>query len=220
MAVHSALIHTDETESRHQCLIYKGAPSQRLPIIAGILQNKLNEGYRCLYLNSAPMVAGIRSTLAAMDVDIAEMTKDRLILSCEPVSSGGNFNSKAMLGKLEDLLDQAIKDGYKGLWASGDMTWEFGPSKDFSKLLEYELGLEEMFGRRQELCGICQYHHDTLPRDAMRQSLLVHPVLVINETLKIMNPYYLKSNWPPDLQTHEKLDEMINDLCGENIQSK
>ena len=67
------------------------------------------------------MVAGMRSTLAAMDINIAEVTKDRLILSSDPVSSGRDFNSEAMLGKLEDLLDQAIKDGYKGLWASGDI---------------------------------------------------------------------------------------------------
>jgi hypothetical protein len=215
MAVYSALIHTDATESRHQCLIYKGSPSPRLPMLARILQSKLEEGYRCLYLNSAPMVAGMRSTLAAMNIDIAEVTKASLILSSDPVSSGRDFNSDAMLGKLEDLLDQAIKDGYKGLWASGDMTWEFGPSKDFSKLMEYELGLEEIFRRRKELCGICQYHHDTLPQDALRQSLLIHPTLVINETLKIINPYYLKSNWPADLNTHEELDEMIAELCKE-----
>ena len=215
MAAYSPLIYTDATESRHQCMIYKGSPSQKLHILAGILQNKLHEGYRCLYLNSAPMVAGMRSTLAAMDIDIAEVTKDRLILSSDPVSSGREFDSEAMLEKLEDMLDNAIKDGYKGLWASGDMTWEFGPSKDFSKLMEYELGLEKVFRRRKELCGICQYHHDSLPQDAMRQSLLIHPTIVINETLKIINPYYLKSNWPTDLQTHEKLDEMITDLCRE-----
>lgn len=214
MADYSVPSDTDATESRHQCLIYKGSPSQKLPLLAGILKSKLDEGYRCLYLNSAPMVAGMGSTLAAMDIDIAEATKDSLILSSDPVSSGRDFNSGIMLGKLEDLLDQAIEDGYKGLWASGDMTWEFGPVKDFSKLMEYEMGLEEMFRRRKELCGICQYHHDTLPQDSMRQSLLIHPTCVINETLKFVNPYYLKSSWPTDLNTREKLDEMITELCG------
>jgi hypothetical protein len=209
----STLIGTHANESRHQCLIYQGAPSKKLPFLAGTLQRKLLEGYRCLYLNSPPMVAGMRSTLAAMDIDVAELAKDSLVLSSDTVVSGGTFNSEAMLGKLEDLLDRAIKDGYKGLWASGDMTWEFGPSKDFSKLMEYELGLEKIFHRRTELCGICQYHHDTLPHDAMRQSLLVHPTLVINETLKIMNPHYLKSSWPTDVETSEKLDGMITELC-------
>ena len=203
-----------ESESRHQCLIYEGAPSQKLPLLAVMIQRKLDEGYRCLYLNSAPMVAGMRSTLASIGIDVeSEITKARLILSSELASSSRDFNSKLMLGKLEDSLNQAISDGYKGLWASGDMTWEFGPEKDFSKLLEYELGLEEIFSRRKELCGICQYHRDTLPKDAMRQSLLMHPSIVVSETLTRINPHYLKSSWPTDLNTGHKLDEMIAALC-------
>jgi DcmR-like sensory protein len=119
-----------------------------------------------------------------------------------------------MLGKLEDSLNQALNDGYKGLWVSGDMTWEFAPGKDFSKLLEYEFELEEMFSKRKELCGICQYHKDTLPQDVMRQSLLVHPGIVISETLTRINPHYLQSSWPADLNTSYKLDEMLAGLCA------
>src|ERR1700754_4916730 len=112
-----------EHTSRHQCLIYEGPPSQKLRTIALILQRKLDEGYRCLYLNSAPMVAGMRSPLAAMGIDVAyEIARARLVLSSEPVSSGSHFNSREMLGKLENSLDEALNDGYKGLWATGDMT--------------------------------------------------------------------------------------------------
>ncbi len=194
-------------------MIYEGSPSKKLPLFAAIIQCKLEEGYRCLYLNSPPMVAGMRSTLAAMGVDVvSEIAKARLVLSSETVSTGEEFNSKLMLDKLEDSLNQAINDGYKGLWASGDMTWEFGPSKDFSKLLEYELGLEELFNKRKELCGICQYHRDSLPQDALRQSLLVHPSIVINDTLRHINPHYLKSSWPADLNTNHQLDELIAKL--------
>lgn len=213
--IFSSLCVSMESESRHQCMIYEGAPSQKLPLLAAIIQRKLDDGYRCLYLNSAPMVAGMRSTLAAMGIDvISEIAKARLVLSSEPVSSGREFNSKLMLGKVEDSLDQALNDGYRGLWASGDMTWEFGPEKDFSKLLEYELGLEEIFRKRKELCGICQYHQDTLPQNVMRQSLLVHPSIVISNTLTRINPHYLKFSWPVDLNTSHKLDEMIVTLCG------
>ncbi|MGZ3751181.1 MAG: MEDS domain-containing protein [Bacteroidia bacterium] len=203
-----------EPDSRHQCLIYEGSPSQKLPLLASIIQNKLAEGYRCLYLNSAPMVAGMRSTLASMGTDVAtELAKASLVLSSDPVTSGGDFNGGALLKDLEAALDQALHDGYKGLWASGDMTWEFGPGKNFSKLLEYELGLEDIFSRRKELCGICQYHQDTLPKEAMRQSLLIHPGIVINDTLTRINPHYLKSSWPVDLNTSNKLDEAITELC-------
>lgn len=67
------------------------------------------------------MVAGMRSYLAATGMDVA------------------------------NALDQALDDGYIGLWVTGDMTWEFGPEKNFAKLLEYEWRLEELFHRRPEL---------------------------------------------------------------------
>lgn len=201
-----------QPEPRHQCLIYEGSPSEKLPLLAAIIHRKLEEGFRCLYLNSAPMVAGMRSTLAALGVDIeAEMAKERLILSSEPANKG-EFSISAMLRNLEDALNKALADGYRGLWASGDMTWEFGPEKDFSKLLTYEMELEEMFRRRKELCGICQYHRDTLPKDIMRQGLLAHQTIVINGTLTQVNPYYLRSSVQP--AANDQLDQMIAMLCS------
>jgi hypothetical protein len=193
-----------QSEPRHQCLIYDGPPSEKLSLLAAIVMRRLNEGYRCLYLNSAPMVAGMRSTLASMNLDVAdEVAKGRLVMSFEPVSPRGDFNA----------LDQAVNEGFKGLWASGDITWEFGPQQDFSKLLEYEFKLEEVFSRRKELCGVCQYHNGSLPKDVMRKSLLTHPGVVISETLTQINPHYLSSSWPPDQTISLELDKTITGFC-------
>ena len=184
-----------ECESRHQCLIYEGAPSQQLPAFAAMIKRKLDEGHRCLYLNSRPMVAGIRSYLAAIGIDVeTDLATSRLVLSSESIASAnGGFDGDVMLAKLEGALEQALSDGYKGLWASGDMTWEFGSEKNFAKLMEYEYRLEELICRRQELCGICQYHQDTLPREVTRQALLTHRMIFINETLSRANPHYVPS---------------------------
>ncbi len=206
-----------EQESRHQCLIYEGSPSQQLPALAAIIQQKLNAGQRCLYLNSRPMVAGMRSYLSAAGVDVEQkIAKASLILSSEPcVSADGDFDIDSMLHKLEDALDQALNDGYQGLWATGDMTFEFGPQKNFAKLLEYEWKLEELFRKRPELCGICQYHRDTLPHEVMRQGLLTHRMFFINETLSRINPHFAPSGRLSRNQEsrNSELDETINALC-------
>jgi hypothetical protein len=175
----------------------------------------MDEGYRCLYLNSPPLVAGIRSYLAAKNMDVAnEIAKARLVLSSEPTSPGNNFNIDRMLSKLEDALDQALNDGYKGLWATGDITWEFGAEKDFTRLVEYEWRLEELFRKRPELCGICQYHRDTLPREVMRQGLLMHHTIFINETLSRVNPHYTQSGLSTERRaTNPELDEIVTALC-------
>jgi MEDS: MEthanogen/methylotroph, DcmR Sensory domain len=205
-----------EDKARHQCLIYDGSPSNQLPALAKMLQQKINEGYRGLYLNSPQMVAGLRSCLAAMGMDVVnEVEKSRLILSSESTSlSDGGFDGALMLRHLEDAVDQALKDGYRGLAATGDMTWEFGAERDFSKLMEYERGLEQLFQGRPELCGICQYHRDTLPPDVPRQALLTHRSLFINDTLSRVNSHYVPAGHPRELTAKDaELDEMVAAVC-------
>lgn len=181
-----------EHHSRHQCLVYEGAPSAHLPALAAVIRDKLKENHRCLYLNSPAMVAGLRSYLFPAGVNASdEVMKGSLILSSEQGHlQNGRFDIDRMLRMLDHAVDQALANGYQGLWATGDMSWELGPEKDFSKLLEYEWRLEEYFQKQPALSGICQYHTDTLPLEVVRQGLLTHRAIFINETLSWLNSQY------------------------------
>jgi DcmR-like sensory protein len=178
---------------RHQCLIYSRSPARHLPAMAALMRRKLEERHRCLYLDSPPMVAGMRSYLSAAGVDVArEVEKCSLVLSSDQGHLvDGRFDVDMMIRGLEEAVQQALNDGYLGLWATGDMTWEFGSRKETAKLLEYEGKLEDLFRRQPALCGICQYHIDTLPPESVRQGLLAHPSIFINETLSRVNPHYV-----------------------------
>lgn len=180
---------------RHQCMIYEGSPVKHLPGIAWLLAQKLNSNVRCLYLNSPAMVAGVRSYLAAAGINVAgEAEKGSLVLSSdESHLVNGRFDVDRMIVLLEDAIDKALDDGYDGLFATGDMTWEFGPEKNFAKLKEYEERLEQVFQARPELQGICQYHTQTLPPDIAEIGLRTHRACYINQTLSLMNQHYTAS---------------------------
>lgn len=202
--------------SRHQCLIYEGAPSRQLAALAGILRQKLADNYRCVYLNSPVMVAGMRCYLAAAGVDVEqEIASTSLLLSSERKHLvGAHFDIDLMLDTLANGLDQSLKDGYQGLWATGDMTWELGPLKDLAKLIAYECRLEDFFRTHSQIGGICQYHADSLPREALRQGLIAHQSLFINETLSRINPLYLAAHpyaVPPTMlpQVDATLEEIL-----------
>lgn len=181
---------------RHQCLVYEGSPAAHLPALVSFIRLKLKENNRCLYLNSPPMVAGLRSYLFAVGVDVPkEIANGSLVLSSDTGHlQNGGFSIDRMLGILNDAVTQAMNDGYQGLLATGDMSWEFGPERNFSKLLEYERRLEELFRKYPTICGICQYHKDTLPAETVRQGILIHPAIFINETLSRLNPAYTSAN--------------------------
>jgi hypothetical protein len=183
-----------EPLSRHQCLIYTGPPSRHLPALAVTLRARLNGNFRCLYLNSQPMVAGIRSYLAATGVDVeGEIKRGGLVLSCDQGHLvSGQFDVARMIETLGAELEKALRDGYAGLWATGDMSWEMGPRRDFTKLLDYEWRLEEFMREHPQMSGICQYHAEILPRTVLRQGLLAHRSLFVNETLALVNPHFLR----------------------------
>ncbi len=200
---------------RHQCMIYEGSPSKHLEGLAQVIIAKLQANIRCLYLNSPTMVAATRSYLAAAGLDVAqEVTKGSLVLSWDAGHLvDGRFEIDRMLGMLSDAVNAALADGYSGLWATGDMTWELGSRKNFKKLMEYEIGLEEMFRSYPALSGICQYHQDTLPEEALQVAVSTHQVVYINATLARVNPFFSATGSPvaPELFTpglKQRLDQL------------
>jgi len=206
---------------RHQCLIYEGPPSRHLVALSAVIRQKLNENYRCLYLDSHPMVAGMRSYLAAAGVDVAaESATGRLVLSSDRdhLIDDCQFDLERMMQGLSNALDGALDAGLAGLWATGDMTWEFGPDKDFSKLLEYEWRLEEFFRAHPEMGGVCQYHVESMPRKYLRQGVLSHPSIFINQTLSTINPTYrYSSSLPVEQSEAREMDSFINRMLEPQI---
>lgn len=205
-----------ETVLRHQCLIYDGAPSRQLPALVAVTREKLRQNFRCLYLNNVPMVAGMKSCLMADGLDVTgEIRKGRLVLSAEQTHlADGHFEVEQMMRSLREAVEQALKDGYSGLWATGDMTWEFGPDHDFSKLVEYERHLEEYMREQPALSGICQYHASTLPREVMRHGFVVHPSHFVNETLSLINPRYVPPGQVGDGARSAEIEDEIEDALS------
>jgi hypothetical protein len=178
---------------RHQCLIYHGSPARYLASLANVIKAQLGSNSRCLFMNSPAMVAGMRSYLAAAGLDVAqEVESGALVLSSDQSHlKNGQFEIDRMIDLLTEAVEAALRDGYASLWATGDMTWEFGNESDFGKLMEYECALEELFRRYPPLHGICQYHADTLPARATEVGLCSHSAIFINDTLARVNPHYL-----------------------------
>ncbi len=181
-------------------MIYDGAPSQMLPALVATIRQRLQANARCMYLNSPAMVAGLRSQLYAAGTDVEyEVTRGALVLGSDDSHLiEGRFELNRMLDMLEEAVETALADGYAGLFATGDMTWEFGPEKEFSKLLEYEWALEQLFHKQPTLSGICQYHRDLLPREAVREALVSHVSLYINDTISRLNPHYVSAGSPSE----------------------
>lgn len=205
-----------EAIQRHQCLVYDGSPATHLSGLAAVIKHKLSENIRCLCINSPAMVVGLGSYLFAAGVNVVqEAAKGRLVMSSDQGHLvNGHFVVDRMMALLDTALHEALRDGYHGLWATGDMSWEFGSEKDFAKLLEYEWRLEEYMSTHPALSGVCQYRTDTLPREVVRQGFSCHRSIFISETLARLNPHYIPRESFPGRATDADVDDLIRRLCG------
>ena len=178
----------------HQCLVYDGPPSRHLAALARTISDKLASDFRCMCFDSPPMIAGMRSYLAAEGVDVAsDIARGRLILTSERshLADGIRFDIERMTEGLSEALEDALGDGFRGLWCTGDIAWEFGPERDFASLLEYERQLDAFIETHPNFGGVCQYHRDTLPSQAVEAGLLAHPRIFIDQTLSLVNPSFI-----------------------------
>ncbi|MBA2541264.1 MAG: MEDS domain-containing protein, partial [Deltaproteobacteria bacterium] len=71
---------------------------------------------------------------AGTDVE-HELTRGALVLASDNDHLiDGRFVIDRMIDMLEAAVDEALADGYVGLFATGDMTWELGPRRIFRSL--------------------------------------------------------------------------------------
>lgn len=182
--------------SRHKCLIYEGHPSEQLPVVIPFLREGLQENWRCLYVGSPEMLRMIDSALLLVGINPArEIERGTLVLSSErTLADNGDFDPKLMVEGLSAMAEGAVRDGFTGLCATGDMVWELGALQNFDRLLEYEAHLEEAF-RRLPLRGICQYQRDLVPPEAVREALATHRSTYVGDVLDRDNLFYT----PPEI---------------------
>jgi hypothetical protein len=199
--------------SQHECLIYDGSPPQQFRALAPIIDRKLKANYCCLYLANPSSVSEFRSFLAAQGIDVEGETRRRnlqLSSAQDHLQEGRQFDVESMIQLLAKTLAQALSDGYQGLWATGDMAWEFGPHNDFSNLVAYEARLDRFLGQNTTIGGVCQYRADMLPRDVLRTGLLAHPRVVVDESYSLRNSWYSPESSPRTSKLDSEIDSAID----------
>lgn len=184
-----------QAPSRHRCLIYEGDPSEQLPVIVPLMKEALAEDRRCLYLGDPAMIVRLSRALDSAGVDTGtEAERGALVFSSDRGYLAKGFDPGAMVEMLRGLARDCLRDGFSGLWASGDMRWELGEDANFDRLPEYEARLEKTFDELP-LAGVCQYHRHTVPPHALRAAFLAHRSVYVGQALHADNFHYL----PPDL---------------------
>ena len=175
----------------HVCTLFSSAEEQLAAAIDYIRQG-LDRGERCLYVCGEQTPDEFRDGLRAAGIHVErEEQRGALVLLTKETGhlKGGSFNAARMISMLSTAVEDALKDGFAGLCAAGDMTWLLDEAPGSEELAEYEALLNHFY-RSHRALGLCQYNRRRLPAAILDHGIATHPTVRIAGPILLTNPFY------------------------------
>ena len=177
----------------HSACIFRTEEEQFKAVVPFILAG-LSRGDKCVYiLDDTSEDDVVDAMMMARDVqrhvddgDITFLRRDEAYLR------DGCFNADRMLGFIRQGEQKALADGYAGLTATGEMSWQKTDAPGTDQLMEYEARLNDLYPESNPTL-LCQYEEPAFDHTTLLDAIRTHPRVVLNGELCV-NPYYT----PPD----------------------
>lgn len=178
----------------HLCMIYE-EPEEQFGMILPYVKFGLSRNEKCIYIANDNTVARVIEEMKKDDPALFGDALDNGGLSVltrrETYVKGGYFSPEKMIALLTESTNNAIKEGFTGLRATGEMTWMFAGDPGSERMMEYEAKLNYFFPEHKA-SAVCQYNRKKFSNEQLVQVFQTHPkVIYRNEIME--NPLYLST---------------------------
>lgn len=188
MSKHCRIVYQ---QGDHVCTLFS-SPEEQLAAAVEYIRQGLESRERCLYVCGEQTPDEFRDALRAAGIDVhgAEARGALVLLTKETGHlKGGSFGAARMIGMLSKAVEDALRDGFEGLCAGGDMTWLLDEAPGSEELAEYEARLNQFYKTSRAL-GLCQYNRRRLPATFLDHGIATHPMIRVEGPILMVNPYY------------------------------
>jgi hypothetical protein len=173
----------------HACFGYEDE-REKWSTLAAFVADGLARQERCLYIGSPTDQNGLASVLLAHGVDAQrEVARGALVLASqgETYLRTGRFDVEDMLDLIDNLIERALADGFRGLRGTGEGSKNL-PEELWGPVLAYEARVNERFARRP-FTALCRYRTADVAPGRAQDLLHAHPVALVNGAV-CDNPFY------------------------------
>ena len=175
----------------HICTLFSSSEEQ-LSAAVEYIQQGLSRNERCLYVCGEQTPDEFREALRSAGINVTrEESRGALVLLTKETGhlAGGSFSASRMISMLRSAVEGALKDGFEGLCAAGDMTWLLDEAPGSEEIAEYEALLNHFYNTNRAL-GLCQYNRRKLPAKILDHGIATHPTVRIAGPILLTNPFY------------------------------
>ncbi len=199
----------------HLCLPYDDVDEKTEAVVPFIAEG-LARGERCVYIADVDQREALLGALSNAGVN-ASRALDRgslwLRTPSETYFRSGKFDPDDMLALADELITDALADGFVAVRGSGEALAAQDGSEDravaWSDLYSYEVRFNERFARRP-IVALCRYQRAVAPPARIADALRAHPTAVVGGRV-CRNSYYEK----PDVALAgdaERVEWMLHQL--------
>ena len=201
----------------HLCLVYDDDPTEQFAALIPFLKQGLENGERGVYVCDDTTMDSLSAALAGdgVDVDGAISSGALIIWTREQWRPAGELVSAEMAARVDDVIRQALAEGFCGIRFAIEMTWTLDPNIASDRLCHWEATLNTVIRPDVPARMICQYSRKRLGPEVVYAGLATHPVAVLG-TETLPNPYHRGPLALHDPATpsvgHEDIDWMLSQL--------
>jgi chemotaxis family two-component system sensor kinase Cph1 len=174
----------------HACLFYT-SPEEQFATVLPYIKAGLEQNEKCLYIVDDNHVVFVLEAMDKAGIDIAAALASRAFVinsKHQTYYKGGIFRPDEMIGAFKNSVQDALSEGYRGLRATGEMTWALSDPKALSQLIDYETNLDKYFP--SQLIGLCQYNQNRFSKESVPGILQTHRVVIAQGKMQ-QNKFYI-----------------------------
>lgn len=165
-------------------------------VTARLIEVGLASSEKCLFAGSPTSCAEVEQALsrAGVDVSAAQEAGQLVFLSeRDTLLVGKRFDPYHLLSTHQTFIAQALREGWKAVRISMDMTWLTHEIATPEQVLKYEAASDAVFTfQNAPIIALMHYDYSKLPGALVVEMLKLHPIAVVGKFIK-RNPYYLNS---------------------------
>lgn len=180
----------------HICQLYSKVTE--IPgVTARLMRVGLAAQEKCMFAAAPAQIKEMRDELVKLQIDVDSLIESGQLILIEDresfLANGKRFDPYFLLSSHQTFIAQALRESWKAVRISIDMTWL---SKDIATpemLLKYEAASDAVFTfQNAPIIALMHYDYSKLLPSLVVEMLKLHPIAVVGKYIR-RNPYYLNS---------------------------
>ncbi len=180
----------------HICQLYS-----KVTEIPGVTARLMRVGFslseKCLFAAAPTQVKELTDELRKLQVDADSLLASGQLVLHEDrevfLANGKRFDPYYLLSLHQTFIAQALREGWRAVRISIDMTWLVKDLATPEQILKYEAASDAVFTfQNAPIIALMHYDHSKLLPSLVVEMIKLHPISVVGKYIK-RNPSYLNS---------------------------